>query len=232
MTNVGTQQLNLVLLGPPGAGKGTQAVLLKKRFNVIHVSTGDMLREAVKEGSDIGRKIQEYMQRGELVPDEMVTKGVIERLKKTDCSGGVILDGYPRNKSQAEALDKALAKEHRSLSLVLYFKTSEEVAIQRLSGRRVCQKCLKNYHVKNIPPKKEGICDKCGVVLIQREDDNPETVRKRLIVYEKQTKDLVDYYRGKGILREVNGDISAEKLFEDIDTLFRREGLIDDDPDK
>lgn len=222
----------MVLLGPPGAGKGTQALLLKKAYNLAHISTGDMLREMIKEGSDIGKKIQGYVNKGELVPDEIVTQSVIDRMKKPDALHGVILDGFPRTKVQAESLDNSLTKEGKPLDIVLYLKTSNDVAIQRLSGRRMCPKCGKNYHVTNMPPEKEGICDTCGVQLIQREDDMPETVKNRLVVYEERTKDLVDYYKKKNLLQEVDGDLKAEALFDDIDALFRREKLINDDPDK
>jgi len=225
-------QFNLVLLGPPGAGKGTQAALLIKAYHLLHISTGDMLRETVKEDNAIGREIRKYMNSGELVPDEIVTQSVIDRMGKPDAASGVILDGYPRTRSQAESLDSLLKDGDRSLDIVLYFKTSEDVAVRRLSGRRVCPECGKNYHVTNIPPKKEGICDTCGVELVQREDDKPETVKNRLSVYARRTKDLIAYYEGKGLLREVDGDLSAEQLFDDIDGLFREEGLIDDDPDK
>jgi len=225
------QGINVVLLGPPGAGKGTQADLLKKAYGLLHVSTGDMLREAVAEGSGTGKEIQKYMNAGELVPDAIVTKGVIERIKKPDAAGGMILDGYPRNRTQAESLDKALDAEGRAIDIVLYMKTSEDVAVKRLSGRRVCPECGKNYHVTNIPPKKEGICDTCGVRLVQREDDNPETVKNRFVVYQERTKDLIDYYRERSLLCEVDGDLPAEKLFDDIGALFQKEGLVDDRPE-
>ncbi len=226
------RRIDLVLLGPPGAGKGTQAGLLIKAYDLLHVSTGDMLREAVKEGTETGKEAEKYMNAGELVPDEIVTRAVIDRIARPDAEKGVILDGYPRTKAQAESLDSAMKDEGRKLDMVLYFRTSEEVAVQRLSGRRVCPKCGMNYHVTNIPPKKEGICDTCGVALYQRDDDKPETVRNRLKVYEEKTADLIGYYRDKGLLREVNGDISAEELFREIDALFRKEGLVNDDPDK
>ncbi|MGB2630695.1 MAG: adenylate kinase [Candidatus Omnitrophota bacterium] len=218
--------MNLVLLGPPGAGKGTQAGYLVKAYDLLHISTGDMLRSAIKDGTDTGLKAQDYMNRGELVPDSIVTQLVIDRMEKPDASKGVMLDGFPRNLAQAKALDGALDKAEKALDAVLYFKTTEEVAVQRLSGRRVCPKCGKNYHLKNMPPKKDNVCDKCGVELFQREDDKPETVRNRLVVYDKQTKDLIDYYAIKSVLREVDGDLSADKLFGKIDTLFREEGLI------
>ncbi len=225
-------KLNMVLLGPPGAGKGTLAAVLIKKYRLLHISTGDMLRELMKEGGALGEKIAKYMNSGELVPDEIVTKGVVERMSKPDTRNGVILDGYPRTSVQAETLDKALRKINRSLDVVLYLKTDEDVAIQRLSGRRVCPKCGKNYHVKNIPPKREGICDTCDVNLILREDDNPETVKNRFVVYEKRTKDLVDYYKNKGLLCDVNGDRSTDLLFEEIDALFRKEGLVNDGFDR
>lgn len=220
------KQMLIVLLGAPGAGKGTQAGILKDEYKLLHVSTGDMLREAIKEGSEIGKEAQSYMKKGELVPDGIVTKLVIGRISRPDASTGVILDGYPRTLKQAESLDESLSRASRRIDSVLYFSTTEDVVIQRLSGRRVCPKCGYNYHVKNIPPKKEGICDTCGVALIQREDDKPETVKNRLVEYNKRTKDLIEYYRAKGILCEVDGDLPAAKLFENIDTLFRKEGLI------
>lgn len=226
------KHMDLVLLGPPGAGKGTQAALLIKAYGLLHVSTGDLLRETVRGGSKLGEEIQKYMNSGELVPDEIVSRAALDRMNKPDASSGVILDGYPRTRKQAESLDASLTKESKSLDAVLYFKTSEEVAISRLSGRRVCTKCGMNYHVSNIPPKVEGVCDTCDVELIQRDDDKPETVKNRLSVYEERTKDLIDYYKDKGLLREVNGDAQADKLFEEIDTLFKKEDLIDDDSEQ
>jgi len=224
--------INLVLLGPPGAGKGTQAVLLKKAYGFLHISTGDMLREAIKEGSETGKKIQSFVDKGELVPDEIVTRGVINRMMKPDAAAGVILDGYPRTRSQAESLDKSLTGENRTLNMVLYLKTSEKTAVQRLAGRRLCPKCGKNYHVANIPPKTPNICDLCGVKLIQRADDVPETIKNRLVVYEKRTEDLIEYYEEKGLVYQVNGDLPAEVLFEDIAAIFKNENLINDDSDR
>ena len=224
----GEKQLNMVLLGPPGAGKGTQAVILVKEYNLLHISTGDMLREAVKEGSEVGKEIQEYMNKGELVPDMIVTKGVIDRMSKPDAAKGIMLDGFPRNCTQAESLGESFAKEGKDLNIVLYFKTSEDVAVQRLSGRRMCPKCNKIYHLTNMPSKEDGICDVCQAELIQREDDQPETIKNRFVVYQNSTKDLLDYYREKDLLCEVNANLSAEELFKKIDKLFREENLIDD----
>lgn len=222
--------VNIVLLGAPGAGKGTQAGILIKEYGLLHVSTGDMLRAAIKEGSETGLKAQEFMNKGELVPDKVVTQLVIDRMGKDDAVSGVILDGFPRTKPQAEALDSALASASKSLDDVIYMKVTEDVVMQRLTGRRMCTQCGKIYHVVNMPPKEEGVCDDCGAALYQRDDDKPETVKNRLDVYGQSTKDLIDYYREKGLLREVDGDLPAEKLFEDIDSLFRSEGLINDDP--
>jgi len=227
-----SEKMNLVLLGPPGAGKGTQAALLIKEYGLLHVSTGDMLREAIKEKTETGLEAGKYMDKGELVPDEIVTSLVLERMSKPDACNGVMLDGYPRTRMQAESLDAALEKMSGKVDLVLYFKTSEEVAIQRLSGRRVCPECKKNYHETNMPPVKEGVCDTCGVKLFQREDDKPETVKNRLDVYQSQTEELIKYYNGKSILRELDGDISAKMLFEVIAALFQNEGLINDDTEK
>jgi adenylate kinase len=225
-------RMNLVLLGPPGAGKGTQADLLVEEYGLLHISTGDMLRQAIKEKTESGLKAGEYMAKGELVPDEIVTRLVLERMAKPDASSGVMLDGYPRTRPQAESLDTALSSGSGKVDLVLYFKTSEEVAVQRLSGRRVCPKCKKNYHQTNMPPAVDGLCDVCGVELFQREDDKPETVKNRLEVYQRQTEELINYYNGKNILREVDGDIPANELFEVIAALFRNEGLTDDDLEK
>ena len=221
-------QINIVLLGPPGAGKGTQAAFLVKAYGLLHVSTGDMLRETVKEGDETGKKIAGYMNSGELVPDDIVIEAVMLRMAKPDAAKGVILDGYPRTRVQAEALGEALKGSGKILDAVLYSKTSEQVAISRLSGRRVCTGCGKNYHVVNIPPKKEGICDTCGIPLIQRDDDRPETVKNRLSVYAQQTEDLIEYYGNSGLLKEVDGDLTAEKLFDEIRVLFLKDGIADD----
>jgi len=204
--------MRLVLLGPPGAGKGTQSVILAKQYSVPHISTGDILRESVKRGASLGLKAKSYMDKGELVPDDVVIGIVAERLKLPDCKSGFILDGFPRTLKQAEGLDEALKNIASDIDLVLYFETSERVAITRLTGRRVCRKCGFNYHVKNIPPKSEGVCDKCGGELFQRPDDTEKTVRNRLVVYEQQTKPLIAYYEKKGVLKKVSGDLDVQEL--------------------
>jgi len=218
--------LNIVLLGPPGAGKGTQAKVLSQEYKFLHVSTGDMLRDAVKKGAEVGKLAKGYMEKGELVPDRVVIDIVIERLSEDDAKAGFMLDGFPRNVEQADKLDEAFNKKGKKLDIVLYFKTRPEVSIMRLSGRRVCKKCGVNFHIKNMPPKKEGLCDHCGSNLIQRKDDTEATVKNRLVVYEKETKSLIDYYNKKGILVEVSGDLDVEKLFEKIKTLFTEKELI------
>lgn len=212
--------MKIILLGPPGAGKGTQSVVLAKEYKIPHISTGDILRESVKAGLPLGIKAKSFMDKGELVPDEIVTGIVVERLKKPDTQKGYILDGFPRTLKQAEDLDQALNKMSSEIDMVVYFETSSKVAVERLSGRRVCKSCGFNYHVKNIPPKKEGICDKCGGVLFQRPDDNEKTVLNRLKVYEDQTKPLIAYYTEKGILKKVSGDLGVNELFKVLSKTF------------
>ncbi len=208
------------MLGPPGAGKGTQSVVLSKKYNLPHISTGDILREAVKAALPLGLKAKEYMDAGALVPDEVVTGIVADRLLMPDTKNGFILDGFPRTLKQAEDLDKALKKMSSGIDMVLYFATSTAVAIERLTGRRVCKSCGFNYHIRNIPPRKEGVCDTCGGPLFQRPDDNEETVRTRLKVYEDRTKPLIDFYMKQGILKRVSGDMGVDELFKVLSKIF------------
>ena len=217
--------MKLVLLGPPGAGKGTQSVVLSKTYRIPHISTGDILRESVKSGQSLGLKAKSYMDKGELVPDDVVVGIVVDRLKKADTRTGYILDGFPRTVKQAEELDKALKAIPSSIDMVLYFETSAKTAIERLTGRRVCKACGFNYHVKNIPPKKAGICDKCGGELIQRPDDTEATVLNRLKVYEAQTKPLIDYYTRSGALSKVSGDLGVNELNKVLSDLFAAKKL-------
>jgi adenylate kinase len=217
--------LKLVLLGPPGAGKGTQAKVLSKEYGIPHISTGDILRESVKAQTPIGLKAKGYMEKGELVPDDIVIEMVAQRVAKEDCKNGFMLDGFPRTAAQARSLDSMLGKLNRPIDLVLYFKTSQETIIQRLSGRRVCKNCGENYHIKNIPPKVAGKCDKCGGELYQRADDKEETILNRIKVYENTVPEIIDYYEGKGILRTVSGDFDVEEAHDYLSKLFVKEKL-------
>lgn len=217
--------MRLILLGPPGAGKGTQAVVLSKTYAVAHISTGDMLREAVKGGTPIGKEAESYMKKGELVPDEIVTGIVAERIARDDLKKGFILDGFPRTVAQAKSLDDALTKLGQKIDLMLYFATSDGVCIKRLSGRRVCRKCAAIFHSTNIPPRSEGVCDFCGGALYQRDDDKEETIKKRLLVYKQQTQPLIDYYKKARVLREVPGDLEVNELSEVLATTFNEAHL-------
>ncbi len=213
-------RLNVILLGPPGAGKGTQAEILGKKYGVPHISTGDMLREAVKEKTPEGVEAGGYMARGELVPDHLVISMVRRRLEKPDAGKGFLLDGFPRTREQAENLDRMLKEIGRGLDVVLYFKTNPAIVLKRLAGRWLCRGCGKIYNVPNALPKKTGVCDLCSGVLYQREDDKEETILKRLKVYEQQTSSLIDYYKRTGILNEVSGDEESKTLSGVIDKIF------------
>ncbi len=218
--------LRLIFLGPPGAGKGTQANVLATELGLGHISTGDLLRESVKKNSAIGLRAKSFMDKGELVPDEIVIDLVVDKLKNSNNKKGFILDGFPRTQPQAVSLDSSLGKLSERIDLVLYFKTSESTIIERLSGRRVCRSCGANYHIANIPPKQADICDICGGELYQRQDDKIDTIANRLKVYEEQTTSLIDYYTTKGILREVSGDFDVDKVREILLSLFKQENLL------
>lgn len=203
-------------MGLPGAGKGTQAEKINEKYQIPHISTGDMFRLAIKEGTPLGKKAKEYMDEGALVPDE-VTNGIVEeRLGKDDCEKGFLLDGFPRTIPQAETLHAITTKLDKALDYVIHVDVPEEKLLERLTGRRVCPTCGATYHVVNNPPKEEGICDKDGATLIQREDDTVETVQKRLAVNIEQTKPLLDFYEKQNILITVNGDQDIDKVFADI----------------
>ena len=208
--------MNLILLGPPGAGKGTQAKRLMEKYDIPQISTGDILRAAVKEGTEMGRKAKEFMDAGKLVPDEVVIGIIDDRLKEKDCQGGFMLDGFPRTVPQAEALDGVLTKMGSGIDHVVSIEVPESELIGRLTGRRTCKGCGAGFHVMFDPPKVEGKCDKCEGELYQRDDDNQETVTNRLKVYNDQTQPLIDYYRGKGLLRPVDGLGGIEEIFERI----------------
>lgn len=205
----------LILFGPPGAGKGTQAKLISDYAKIQHISTGDILRQHVKEGSAIGLKAKAYMDKGELVPDELVTDMLSDYLQRpeTNAKKGFILDGFPRTRSQAQALDALLKKLGLKVSAALYFDATKDVIIKRLSGRRVCKQCGCIFHIVNMPPQREMLCDKCGSGLIQRDDDKEETIIRRLEVYHKQSTPVLRYYEKQNILRRVNGDLEADEVF-------------------
>lgn len=204
----------IVLLGPPGAGKGTQAEIIAKEFGLVHVSSGDLFRENLKNQTELGKLAQGYMSRGELVPDDVTIAMVKDRVSRPDCEKGVLLDGFPRTPAQAEALDKMLATLSSQVNCVPYIAVPADVLIERLSGRWSCQVCGKVYHQKFNPPVKAGICDADGSVLIQREDDKPATVENRIKVYVQQTAPLIAYYSSKGLLAEVDGTQSIEVVSE------------------
>ena len=211
-----SQELNLILLGPPGAGKGTQAARLVQDFRLPWASTGDMLRTAVSEGSELGLKAKGFMDSGALVPDDLIVDLIVERVGQEDCEDGFLLDGYPRTIPQAEALETALDGLGRKLTATLLVDLDDEEVIRRLSGRRVCTKGGHNYHLDFDPPKHEGMCDQDGSRLIQRDDDKPDVIRKRLEVYHEQTEPLVDYYDSRGLLRRFDGSRSQSEVHDHI----------------
>ena len=212
----------LVLLGPPGAGKGTHARILSEKFDLAHLAAGDILRHHIREKTELGVKAKDVIERGALVSDDLVNAMMLDEIRQSQGKQGVILDGYPRTQGQAEALDTFLKEEKEHLDAVLNFTTSEKVIIDRLSGRRVCLDCSNNYHLRNLPPKREGICDRCGSVLTQRKDDRPETIRHRLETYQKETAPLIDYYIKKDCLYEVPGDFDVPELQAELKSLFER----------
>jgi len=206
--------MNLILLGPPGSGKGTQAQLLVNRYHIPQISTGDILREAVRKETALGKEAKRFMEKGQLVPDEVII-GIIEgRLKDSDCHSGFILDGFPRTIPQAEALQTILQKMERTLDHVIHIEVEIEELVRRLTGRRTCRSCGAMYHIIFSPPKKEEICDRCGGPLYQREDDREETIRMRLKEYERQTAPLIQYYKEKSLLRSINGIGSQSQIFD------------------
>lgn len=196
--------MRIILIGAPGAGKGTQAATIKAKLPVAHISTGDMLRENVKGETELGKLAKEYMSAGKLVPDQLIIDMMEQRLQETDCIGGFMLDGFPRTLPQAEALDKLLDKLGMKLDAAVELQVADDIVISRLSARRVCEKCGEIYNTALKPTKAEGICDKCGGDVIQRHDDKEEVIRKRLSVFHEQTAPIVDYYRGKGLLLNID----------------------------
>ncbi|MGR3310534.1 MAG: adenylate kinase [Candidatus Brocadiales bacterium] len=205
--------MNVVFLGPPGAGKGTQAETLSHENGLIHISTGNLLRQAVQEGTSTGIKAKEYMEKGLLVPDDVVLNIIAEKISTDDHKRGFVLDGFPRTLAQTRALDETLRNMEERLDVVFYFAVSDDTVIQRLSGRRTCKTCGANYHIQYVQPTREGICDKCGGQLYQRVDDKSETILERLRVYKEQTEDLINYYKRNNVLKEIKGDEDVDKTF-------------------
>ena len=205
--------MKIIMLGAPGAGKGTQAKMIAEKYSVPHVSTGDIFRANIKNGTELGKEAKKYMDQGLLVPDELTVKILLDRVAQDDCKNGYVLDGFPRTIPQAQVLDKALSELDDASDYAINVDVPDENIIRRMGGRRACLTCGATYHVEHIPPKKEGICDACGSELVLRDDDKPETVKNRLDVYHKQTQPLIDFYEAKGILKSVDGTVPMEDVF-------------------
>jgi adenylate kinase len=224
MDSEGFYPMRLIIFGPPGAGKGTQASRISSRHGLLHISTGDMLRAAVREGSQLGRLAKSYMDKGELVPDDVVIGIIKDRIMKADSKDGFMLDGFPRTIPQAQALDKMLGEEGLKIGAVISIEVDDEEVVKRISGRRVCEKCGAMYHIIFDPPKNSGYCDKCDGKLYQRDDDSEDVVRNRLRVYRKQTEPLKEYYEKTGILKGVRGRGTVEEVFSEIERILKKLG--------
>lgn len=208
--------MKIIMLGAPGAGKGTQAHMIAEKYHLPHVSTGDIFRANIKNGTELGREAKGYMDRGELVPDELTVRILLDRVAQDDCKDGYILDGFPRNIPQAEVLEKELEKLGDKIDVAIDVEVPDEDIISRMSGRRACVSCGATYHIVNVPPKKEGVCDACGEALVLRDDDKEETVQKRLDVYHAQTQPLIEFYTKKGVLKTVDGTQDMMDVFQAI----------------
>ena len=205
--------MKIVMLGAPGAGKGTQAKMIAEEYNIPHISTGDIFRANIKNGTQLGMEAKQYMDKGLLVPDELTVKILLDRVAQDDCKNGYVLDGFPRTIPQAEVLDKALVELGDGIDYAINVDVPDTHIVKRMSGRRACLSCGATYHVEHIPPKTEGICDACGQELVLRDDDKPETVQNRLNVYHEQTQPLIDFYQAKGVLKTVDGTKDMKEVF-------------------
>lgn len=208
--------MKIIMLGAPGAGKGTQAKRIAEKYGIPHISTGDIFRANIKEGTELGLKAKEYMDQGLLVPDEVTIGMLLDRIRQADCKNGYVLDGFPRTIPQAESLNKALADMGEAIDFAIDVDVPDENIVNRMGGRRACLKCGATYHVEYAAPKAEGVCDACGSDLVLRDDDKPETVQKRLTVYHEQTQPLIEYYKGQGVLYSVDGTQAMEAVFKSI----------------
>lgn len=208
--------MKIIMLGAPGAGKGTQAKLIAEKYGIPHVSTGDIFRANIKNGTKLGMEAKQYMDKGLLVPDELTVKILLDRVADEDCKNGYVLDGFPRTIPQAEVLDKALVELNDKIDYAIDVDVPDENIVKRMSGRRACLSCGATYHIEHIPPKQEGVCDTCGELLVLRDDDKPETVQNRLNVYHEQTQPLIEFYANKGVLKTVDGTQDMMDVFEEI----------------
>ena len=208
--------MKIVMLGAPGAGKGTQAIMISEKFGLPHISTGDIFRSNIKNGTELGKEAKKYMDEGRLVPDELTVRILLDRVSREDCADGYVLDGFPRTIPQAEVLTKELSAMGDAIDFALNIDVPDENIVNRMSGRRSCPSCGATYHIQYVPPKKEGICDECGNALILRDDDKPETVLNRLKVYHEQTQPLIDYYNAAGVLRTIDGTRDVDTVFNEI----------------
>ena len=209
-------KMKIIMLGAPGAGKGTQAKMIAEKYGIPHISTGDIFRSNIKDGTELGMEAKKYMDQGLLVPDELTVRILLDRVAREDCRKGYVLDGFPRNIPQADVLDEALSKLGDKIDYAINVDVPDENIIRRMGGRRACLSCGATYHIEHVPPKKEGICDKCGQELVLRDDDKPETVKNRLQVYKEQTQPLIDFYTKQGVLHNVDGTKDMNEVFEAI----------------
>lgn len=212
--------MKIIMLGAPGAGKGTQAQMIADKYGIPHISTGDIFRENVKKGTELGLEAKKYMDQGLLVPDELTVKILLDRVAKDDCKNGYVLDGFPRTIPQAEVLDKAIKELGDKIDYAINVDVPDENIVRRMSGRRACLACGATFHIEHVPPKQEGICDRCGKELVLRDDDKEETVKNRLDVYHKQTQPLIDFYTKQGVLKTVDGTVDMKDVFDAINALL------------